>query len=61
MRFVDWNEWDAFLGTRPDEDLAAIIGCSGVCVLKRRQAVGCPSYRTRVREEREREEREAGR
>jgi len=47
MAAIDWEKWDALLGTKPDMELAQDIGCSLYSVLRRRKKLGIrPTHHT---------------
>lgn len=44
---VDWGKFDSLMGTMSDDAVAALAGCSGVTVTKRRNRKGVPPFCTR--------------
>ena len=47
-RSIDWDKWDALLGTMPDSALADRIGCNVLAVKRRRKKKNVPSYREQL-------------
>lgn len=45
---INWKEWDSFLGTMPDTDLAKKIGCTLRSVANRRRKLNIHGYNSTV-------------
>lgn len=39
-KHINWSEWDHLLGTRPDKELASLVGCTTHGVINRRLRLG---------------------